>query len=275
MFEKLRVEDRAGIRVVDLLCAYIVHARLAQLEGLGAPIIDVLPAVKEEGVWRTNPYQVGGWQWVMISNAFSTTLIRNTDLVKEGEIISWNDLLDPKWKGKMVMTDPRRPGPGAAGIYTFVEKLGEDFWKKMDQQDLLLVVDYGQVVDMVVHGERPLALFPSGSRAAAAIAAGTPITPVHLKEGTDTIPKGLVLIKDAPHPNAALVVLNWTLTKEGQAATAKAWANPSLRNDLVEDWVPPGFRFEDAYKVIEPPLGVKDPDYTEIGVAIAKKMWPG
>ncbi|MFC1968589.1 ABC transporter substrate-binding protein [Chloroflexota bacterium] len=274
MVEKMRVEHGSEIHVADLFCTGLSLCVLAMEHGLGAPITVTLPAAEEKDVWRTQPHEVGGGEWVTISNAVSISIIINTDLVKKGEITSWNDLLDPKWKGKMVMTDPRKSGPGSGQMYTWGERLGEDFWKKMAEQDIQLQAKYGQVIDMVVHGERPVGLFPAGSRTAPALEAGAPISVAHFKEGTPTIPKGFMLMKNAPHPNAALVLINWTLTKEGQAATSKAWGTPTIRKDVVEDWVLPGFRFEDTFKIIEPPLGAKDADYGQIGIAFAKKIWP-
>lgn len=67
-----------------------------------------------------------------------------------------------------------------------------------------------------------------------------------------------MLVNRAPHPNAAMVFLNWLLTKEGQTAWSKGMGYVSRRLDVPTDhvesyWVPkagvkywPGYYGEDV-----------------------------
>ena len=65
----------------------------------------------------------------------------NTDLVKpEDEPKSWKDLLDPKWKGKILMHDPRSNGAGHIFFIATWNKLGQDYAKKLAAQDPTLTV---------------------------------------------------------------------------------------------------------------------------------------
>ncbi len=237
IIERIRMEQQTGAYACDVILSGYTTPQRAAGDGFAEPIAIELPALKEKGVWRVDPYLYAPKKdgLLLMQNVRPDAMI-NTEMVKEGEVTSWNDLLDPKWKGKMVITDPRGPGPGSMGLYAAME-LGEDYWSKMVRQDILLLKSYGAVIDAVALGEKPLAIFASFSRTKIATEAGAPIKMVHLKEGSQVVNKGACVIKNAPHPNAALLLLNWLLTKEGQLASSKAQGVPTLRNDIVEDWV--------------------------------------
>ena len=197
-------------------------------------------------------------------------LLINSDLVKKDEVTSLYDLLDPKWKGKMVIQDPRVAGSGNALLFA-LSGLGEDFWRKLAGQDPLMLTGAVQVVDRVVYGERRVAIGASGTRAAVSIRAGAPVEFVHVKEGTYSVTKGAILVRDAPHPNAALLLLNWLLTKEGQIAINKAAEHVPIRADIVPDWLHPIRRPSAAYKLL-PPVDT-DPLYQEKANELAIKIW--
>ncbi|MFC1968410.1 ABC transporter substrate-binding protein [Chloroflexota bacterium] len=226
LFERIKVESRAGSIAGDIIIFTGVANFLPIVEEgmVVAPAVEV-PAAMEKGIWRVEPYGFDPQKMIAtVNNSLIPSLLVNTDLIKKDEITSWYDLLDPKWKGNMVMEDPRFPGSGNATLAAFTS-LGEDFWTKLAAQDILMLRRMA-VIDAIVHGEKLLAIGPSSTRPMAAINAGAPVKLIHLKEGTPSADKGAVLVKDAPHPNAALVLLHWMLTKEGQVAINTALGDP-------------------------------------------------
>ncbi|MBM2832711.1 MAG: Ferric transporter ATP-binding subunit [Dehalococcoidia bacterium] len=270
---KIVTEQRAKANVADLFISGWTNTYNIAQTGNGQPVNVALPSLQEKDVWRIVP---GKYEDTKVSYVFGTSItpsvIANTDLVRKGEITSWNDLLDPKWRDKMVMTDGRTgSGPGASGLWAWTT-LGEDFWKKMAAQRITLQARYDIAVNQVAYGEKSIALFPAFSRTVAAIKAGAPVQIVHLKEGTSYYINGIAFVKNAPHPNAALVVLNWMFSKEGQAAIGKATDNYSVRKDLAEDWLripelnPGTFTFQ------EPPNNL-DPEASPKGAEYAKKLF--
>ncbi len=79
--------------------------------------------------------------------------------------------------------------------------------------------------------------------------AGAPLRFIHLKEGSSITTKGPAILKDAPHPNAALVFLNWLMSREGQIAISKPQGRITIRTDIEEDWINiPEFRPGAAHK---------------------------
>jgi iron(III) transport system substrate-binding protein len=173
------------------------------------------------------------------------TLFVNPNLVQPGEIKSYRDLLDPKWKGKMVMNDPRRAGPAQA-TFTFFYRhpdLGPDFIRALATQEITILANFQQEVDSVGQGRFPILIGTADAIAEERIRQGVPIQivdPRTLKEGSDVSPANgaLAIFNRAPHPNAAKVYVNWLLSKEGQSGFAKASGYVSARLDAATDHAP-------------------------------------
>ncbi len=80
----------------------------------------ILPDVKDPKTWRGGAIEfLDPGKMVLVMTPFHRgTIFYNTKLVNAKEFKSYKDLLDPKWRGKMVVDDPRRAGPGVA-TFTF------------------------------------------------------------------------------------------------------------------------------------------------------------
>jgi iron(III) transport system substrate-binding protein len=236
---KIVTEQQAKAYTGDIFISGWTNNLNLQAKGFAETVNDaVLPDLGAKDVWRLSPnkYDPNKANWVF-GTSITPSLIVNSDVVKVGEIRTWNDLLDPKWRDKIAMTDARPgSGPGTSGMFMF-SSLAEEFWKKMAAQRIAMYQSYDLPVSQVALGERWMALFPAFSRTVAAIKAGAPIRITHLEGGTSYYINGVTIVKNAPHPNAALVVLNWMFSREGQAAIGKGADNYSVRNDVAEDWI--------------------------------------
>ncbi|MBM2832399.1 MAG: extracellular solute-binding protein, partial [Dehalococcoidia bacterium] len=240
--------------------------------GFGQPVSAVLPALGEKDIWKLDPGKYDSTHSALVYGmGLTPSLIINTDLVRPGEIQSWQDLLDPRWKDKMVMSDPRAgSGPAAGGIWVW-SKLGEDFWKKLAAQRPVMTVSAELPTQQVALGEKPVAIFPNFLRVVTAITAGAPLQLVHLKEGTAYYISGVGPVKNAPHPNAALVFINWMFTKEGQAAIGKASGLFTIRKDVAEDWIRIRELRAGNYTLVEPAANF--PGYSDKGAEFAKSIF--
>ncbi|MBM2831718.1 MAG: putative binding protein component of iron transporter precursor [Dehalococcoidia bacterium] len=270
---KVMNEQRAKAYVDDVFVGGWTNQLNLLNAGYAYSVTSTLPALAEKNVWKNHPGKYDSTNSIF---AFGTSLtpsvLANTDLVRPGEITSWNDLLDSRWRDRMVMNDPRTgSGPGASGLGAWTI-LGEDFWKKMAAQRITLQASYGVQIDQLVHGEKSVGLFPSYSRTVAAIRAGAPLKIVNLKEGTSIYVNAVMVVKNAPHPNASLVFLNWLLTKEGQIVMGKVLENSSMRTDVVEDWWKIAELRPGAYTVLEPPNNL-DLETPKKGVDLATKLF--
>ena len=143
----------------------------------------------------------------------------NTTQVEPREIRSFDDLLNPKWKGRIGFLDPRNAGSGQ-NTWAFLWKVkGEEYLGKLVQQDLLITQNQRQIAEALTKGKLAFTIGLSHYTYEPFIKAGLPVKPVpNIKEGAHANNgSGVVtIVKNPPHPNATKVFVNWLLGKEGQ-----------------------------------------------------------
>ena len=145
----------------------------------------------------------------------------NTDLVPPGtQPKTLQDLLDPKWKGKMAW-DSRASNSGAAGFVGMVlHEMGDDKGKaylgELAKQNIAsLQVSARQVLDEVIAGEYSIGLqiFNHHARISADQGAPSAWIPMQPALGVMSV---ISITKDAPHPNAGKLLVDFLASKEGQ-----------------------------------------------------------
>ena len=182
---------------------------------------------------------------LIFSSYVKSPFIYNTNLVSANDFKSWKDLLDPKWHGKITLKDPLSAGGGLGNstLWYTHESLGKDFMRKLlTQKDIVMPRDDRQMLDFAARGKYPIAIGPSDVLTNEFIARGLPLKHLHpetLKEGTYiTAGNGsLVIVRNAPHPNALRVYVDYLLSLEGQLEWSKAAGFASLRGDVPKDHV--------------------------------------
>ncbi|NIO11934.1 MAG: extracellular solute-binding protein [Deltaproteobacteria bacterium] len=172
----------------------------------------------------------------------------NTRLVKENEIRSFWDLLEPKWQGKVLMFDPRQPGAGlASATFAYVQpSLGKKYLQGLlEKQRVGLVRNYRQLLEEVARGNYYIGIGVHQAIYKELTAKGLPLgrfSADNIKEGSylTTATASMGLVNRAPHPNAAKVFINWFLGKEAQLQYSKASGYWSRRVDVPQDHLDPG-----------------------------------
>jgi iron(III) transport system substrate-binding protein len=174
--------------------------------------------------------------------------VYNRDKVSPAKIKSWKDLLNPEWKGQMVMENPRRAGGGLdlATFWYTQEKLGlgKSFIRQFfTTQEILLSNDDRQALDFVARGRHLLAVGSSGVLSFEFKSKGLPIELLSssaLQEGGFvTASNGTVsVVRNAPRLNAVKLYLDYLLSSEAQLAWSKASGLSSLRRDVSRDHIP-------------------------------------
>lgn len=246
---RITAERQAGKYLWDVAIAGAMDHILLPLKVLEPlePAL-ILPEVKNLQNWRGGDMEfLDPGRQVLIMTPFQRgTLFVNTELVDPKAFRSYKDLLDPKWTGKIVIDDPRKPGPGQATFTFFYlhPELGLGFIRALAEQKPVILKDYSQEIDAIGRGKYPIVVGTSDSLAEERMKRGLPIAivdPRQLREGSDVNPaSGMVgLFNRAPHPNAAGVYLNWLLSKEGQTSFARAAGYISNRLDVPTDHAAP------------------------------------
>jgi iron(III) transport system substrate-binding protein len=158
----------------------------------------------------------------------------NPDLAKDAQIKGLTDLLDPRWKGKLLLPDVRVMGDSFWAMTSARLNLGDDIIKKLFvDQEPVLSRDTRQIAEFMVRGRYPIALGvnPLLLSQFQKQGLGKNLKLFHFPE-MDTVNSSssvLWLVNKAPHPNAAKVFANWLLTKEAQTVWAKEVETNSRR----------------------------------------------
>jgi iron(III) transport system substrate-binding protein len=225
---KLSAEARANKVVADVvestgMAEVAVGAGLTQ--PYYTPMVEAMPERYRDprGHWTTMRISY-------FSIAYNTRLVAPADVPK-----SYDDLIDPRWRGKLAW----RIGT-ASGTPLFITTIrlarGEEkaaaFLHRLAAQK---VINFGSgsartLVDRVIAGEFPIALnifahHPLISRAKGAPVDSQLMDPVPSTAGTMIIPKGV------RHPHAALLLVDFILSREGQQILANAEYFP-VRSDV-------------------------------------------
>lgn len=166
----------------------------------------------------------------------------NTDLLDPSEIQSYQDLLDPKWKGQIIARDPRLAGSSQSTVLYFL-LMGEDFLRALlTEQDIVIVDDALQAANQLALGKYAMCLFACGTEVRNAQEQGLPVSsefPHPLEEGSRISTGGntFMAVANPPNPNAQKLFANWFLSKAGQTIWQKVTHDHSLRTDIGTEGV--------------------------------------
>lgn len=240
---RLRTERQASVYTVDVaLSGMLTMASIFYGEKMLDPVRPVLldPDVTDGKKWKAGKLWFIDPDDKYILRLFSTRtpiLYLNTDKVKPEEMKSAQDLLNPKFKGKIVTSDPTLPGIGSSDSARFYIQYGEDFVKKLYiDQDPMISRDRRQIGDGLARGGHPIAMGAEDEEMGRLQKEGFPIHRVYSLNGMSDIVSPSVghvaMFNNAPHPNAAKLFVNWIASKEGLEVYSRARGGVPTRNDI-------------------------------------------
>jgi ABC-type Fe3+ transport system substrate-binding protein len=193
----------------------------------------VVPLEKEGYVLQWQPeaakaypaiYRDPAGYWVA-SNLYINTPGYNTSLVPKGmQPMTYQDLLDPKWRGKMAWDGLPATSGGDGFIGTVLAEMGEEkgmaYLRALSKRKIANVASSArEVLDEVIAGEYPIALQIFAHHPLISAGKGAPVTsqllpPVASAAATVVIPKGV------RHPYAAMLLMDFLLSSDGQKILA-------------------------------------------------------
>ena len=213
VLQRTLTEARAGHHAVDVLetpgSEIEALARENLLQEIFLPVFaDLMPQAVAPG----RP-------WVA-TRMIVFTAAYNTDIISADELpTSYEDLLDPKWRGKLGIetTDVN-------WFQTLVMTMGEEEGLQLFRDIISINGISGRkghtlLTTMVASGEVPLALNVYTHRVDPLRRAGAPIAPLFLKPNL-AVPSGIAVMKNAPHPHAAVLFVDFILSEDGQRILA-------------------------------------------------------
>ena len=133
---------------------------------------------------------------------------------------TWKDLLDPKWKGKLVTAHPGYSGVIATHVLALVQLHGWDYFKQLAQNKPMLVQSAVDPSGIVASGERPVAVDGGDYTFYQVKKKGNPVEIVFPKEGVPLVVSPSAITSFAPHPNAAKLFTDFIFSRELQQVLA-------------------------------------------------------
>ena len=244
---RIVTEAQAGVRYFDSFifgsCTGVPLIKSGHFDPIEPYMI--LPEVKEAKHWWGGHVfmdNVSGTRlfYSFISTKSTEGYWHNTLLSKAEEFRSLDDLLNPKWKGKIGLSDPRVAGSGLS-VWSYLWDLkGEEFLKKFVQQDLFVTQNLRQLAEALAKGKLAITLGIGLAQTEPFVKAGLPVK--DLPDPVEGNPSSngygtLAVVKNPPHPNATKVFVNWLLSKEGQEIYSRVLLHGTRRLDVETKWM--------------------------------------
>jgi iron(III) transport system substrate-binding protein len=223
LIQKALAEQRARRVIGDVLEGAGLSQPLVKsgvLQPFTSPALEAIPERYRDPNHLWAPTRMN-----YFGTAYNTKLISAAEAPKRYE-----DLLDPKWKGKIAWVTESQEGK-----MTFItnlriawgEQRAEAYLAKLGKQQLIPISESARaLVNRVMEGEYPLAIAIFMHHALISAKAGAPVDAVPM-DPVPSLSGTVVLPKNVPHPYAAMLLIDFLLSKDGQQALAKQDYFPS------------------------------------------------
>ena len=153
---------------------------------------------------------------VAIAGFLALGIARNTSLVSDADAPqNWEDLLDPKFQDQILLVDPHTAGGPDYWLWLMNEKYGADYLRKLGQQHPRFQASAPATTQALAANAGKVAIPITRTATESLIAQGAPLA--HTLPSPTTGGTTLIMISaGAPHPNAAKLLLNFFISRDGQ-----------------------------------------------------------
>jgi iron(III) transport system substrate-binding protein len=212
VFQRIGQEYSSNIHAVDVVnSSDAAHFIVWKRDGLLAPFVPEDVAKFYPPEHRDIDGQFASWRIFLSIIAYNTSLVKAEDAPK-----SFADLLDPKWKGKMVKAHPGYSGTIMTATYQLQRDLGWTWFEQLARQNVMQVQSAADPPKKLDLGERAIMADGNEYSILQMKEAGRPVEPVYATEGSPMIigPNGI--FKGSPNPNAAKLFQSFCFSREAQ-----------------------------------------------------------
>jgi iron(III) transport system substrate-binding protein len=224
VFQRIGQEQDSHINAVDVVTSTDpAHFLTWKRDGWLAPYVseDMVKHFPPEHVDADGLYAtVCAW---LITIGYNSTLVQPEDAPK-----SFADLIDPKWKGKIVKAHPGYSGAILTATYVLARDLGWSYFEKLAQQKIMQVQSAADPPKKIAIGERAVQADGNDYSLVLGKAQGQPVEVVYATEGSPLIIVPCGVFASAPNPNAARLFQNFLFSVEAQQIFIDTYAQRSF-----------------------------------------------
>ena len=248
VFSRIAQEYSSNIRAVDVVnTSDLAHCIIWKRNDWLAPYLPE-EVVRHYDKRYYDPEGLNVTTRILISPlAYNTNLVKKEDVPK-----GFKDLLDPKWKGKLVKAHPAYSGTIMNATFETARDLGWDYFVKLAAQNVMQVQSATDTPKRISIGERAVMVDGAGYLVIRYKEAGQPVDIIYPEEGTPLATGPSAVFKGAPNPNAARLFQSWMHSREAQQLLVDYARQYSPHDQTVEK---PGVR-----KLADIKLMTEDPE---------------
>src|ERR1700743_3030356 len=235
VFQRIGQEYSSNIHAVDVVnSSDAAHFIVWKRDGILLPYVpeDVarFPAEHRDVDGQFASFRV----WLSII-AYNTSMVKAEEAPK-----SFADLLDPKWKGKIVKAHPGYSGTIMTATYQMQRDLGWSFFEQLAKQNIMQVQSSADPPKKLELGERAIMADGNEYNILQMKETGRPAEPGYASEGHPLITGPHGVFQDAPNPNAARLFQSFCFTREAQQLAIDVGGLRSLHPQAKEkpNWIP-------------------------------------
>src|SRR5215469_5804834 len=251
IFQRIGQEYNSKIHAVDVVnSSDAAHFIVWKRDGLLAPYVPEDVAKFYAPEHRDPDGMFASWRvWLSV-------IAYNTDQVKAADApTSFADLLDPKWKGKIVKAHPGYSGTIMTATFQMARDIGWDYFEKLAKQNVMQVQSSADPPKKLEIGERAVMADGNEYNMFQLKEAGKPVEIVYPTEGAPLIVGPNGLLKAAPNPNAGRLFQNYCFSVEGQQLLIDVGGLRSMHPQTKEK--PGRTPFAQIKKLKDDPAGVE------------------
>jgi iron(III) transport system substrate-binding protein len=212
VFQRIGQEYTSNVHAVDVVnSSDAAHFIVWKRDGLLAPYVPEDVAKFYPAEHRDADGMFASWRAWLSVIAYNTELVKAADAPK-----SFADLLDPKWKGKIVKAHPGYSGTIMTATFQMARDLGWDYFEKLAKQGIMQVQSSADPPKKLALGERAVMADGNEYNIFQLKESGQPVEAVYATEGSPLIVGPNGIFKAAPNPNAARLFQSYCFTTDAQ-----------------------------------------------------------
>ncbi|MEP7454038.1 extracellular solute-binding protein [Phyllobacterium sp. SB3] len=230
VFQRIGQEYSTGIYNADVIeTSDAVHFEYFKREGWLEPMVPQEVADKWPADERDPDGNFAAYRAHLSVMAYRTDLMQEADAPK-----TWEDLLDPRFKDKMVKAHPGYSGTVMTSTFVLSQLLGWEYFEKLGKQNIMQVQSSTEPPKKLAQGERALEIDGNEYNVFRLIDEGKPIKIIYPEQGTPLAVGNAAVLKQAPNPNAAKLFYAFLFSADAQQLNSDFGGLRSFHPDVKE-----------------------------------------